>query len=110
VKWNLVMVMVIAVVLTVAGLMVIPAKPATVAPADPTLPMPHSTGTVVLLVTCLNPSTPDLSTPLHATTPDGTAVELWCGDRIEVSGGRCAIRLGDVVEEIPCTPEKGPRP
>lgn len=58
--------------------------------------------TVVLEVTCLDPGAVELSNPMHAVTPDGTAVDAWCGDRLEVTAGRCAVRRGSEVTSVPC--------
>jgi hypothetical protein len=57
----------------------------------------------VLEVTCLNPTDTELSVPVRMTTQDGTAVDLWCGDRVEVSAGTCRVRRGDELTEVPCT-------
>jgi hypothetical protein len=57
----------------------------------------------VLQVTCLDPGDTELAAPVRMTTQDGTAVELWCGDRVEVSDGACRVRRGDELTEVPCT-------
>lgn len=56
----------------------------------------------VLERSCLDPDDAELTSPWVAVGPDGTRVELWCGSRVEVSGGRCRARLGDELTAVPC--------
>ncbi len=62
----------------------------------------------VLEVRCLDPGNAELAAPVRMVIQDGTAVELWCGDRFEVSGGTCRVRRGDDLTQVPCMTE--PRP
>lgn len=56
----------------------------------------------VLEVGCLYPGEAELSAPVRMTAQDGTAVELWCGDRVELSGGTCRVRRGEELTAVPC--------
>lgn len=58
--------------------------------------------TVVVEVTCLHPDGVDLASPARVTVPAGAVVEVWCGDRVEMTAGRCAIRRGPQVTPVPC--------
>lgn len=64
---------------------------------------PAGTPVTVLEVGCLHPDDAALSAPVRMLTQDGTAVELWCGDRVEVSAGVCRVRRGDELAVVPCT-------
>lgn len=72
--------------------------------AQPDRPAPVT----VLEVRCLYPDDAALASPVRMVAQDGTRVELWCGDRVEVSGGACRVRIADELTVVPCA--AGPRP
>lgn len=64
--------------------------------------IPVEPSITVLERSCLHPDTAELASSWMAQGPGGVRVELWCGTRVEVSGGTCRIRLGAELTEVPC--------
>ena len=75
---------------------------ASAAVASGVAPAGRLPSTTVLERSCLDPDSAELAGPWVAVGPAGTRVELWCGTRLEVTNGRCSVRLGGALTPVPC--------